>query len=168
MADDRSFLQAFFFPKLDKPLLIRLALLAAISALFFGLVCRPCVIQGESMRPTYSGWGFTFCWKPIYWVGKPRRGDVVILRMVGHRVLLLKRIIALEGDTVEFRDGTLYLNGLKAEERWKTLGPCNWNLPPRTVEPGHAYVVGDNRSMDMEEHIFGQISLKRLEGIPLW
>jgi len=163
-----SFLENFFFPKLDARLLKRLAFLVVFCLLFFGFVCRPCVIQGESMRPTYGGFGFTFCWKPIYWVTKPKRGDVAILRMVGNKVLLLKRIIALEGDTVEFRDGQLYLNGEKAEEPWDTLGPCNWNLPPRKVEPGHVYVVGDNRSMDIDEHIFGQIPASRILGMPLW
>ena len=160
--------EGFFFPKLDARLLKRLVAVGVVCFLFFGLVCRPCIIQGESMRPTYKGMGFTFCWKPIYWVTKPRRGDVAILRMVGNKVFILKRIIALEGDTVEFRDGQLYLNGMKAEEPWETLGPCNWNLPPRTVEPGHVYVVGDNRSMEMEEHIFGQIPASRVLGMPLW
>ena len=160
--------ERFFFPKLDARYIRRVAAVGVVCLVFFGFVCRPCVIQGESMRPTYKGFGFTFCWRPIYWVTKPRRGDVAILRMVGNKVFILKRIIALEGDTVEFRDGQLYLNGMKAEEPWETLGPCDWNLPPRTVEPGHVYVVGDNRSMAIEEHIFGQIPASRILGMPLW
>ncbi len=147
---------------------IRLALLAVGSWLFFGHVCRPCIINGESMRPTYPSHGFMFCWKPAYWFKEPQRGDVVIMRYVGNRLMILKRLVALPGDTVEFRDGTLLINGSEPDAPWANATPCDWNLPPRTVMENHFYVVGDNRSMSMEEHVFGQIEAKRLLGAPLW
>ncbi len=158
----------FLFPKLDRRLGLRLLALALVCLLFFGVVCRPCVIRGESMRPVYRGWGLTFCWCPSAWFVRPRRGQIVVLRMVGQRVLLLKRIVGLPGEVVEFRDGRLFVDGEPLREEWETLGPCDWNLPPRTVEAGHVYVVGDNRSMDMDSHVFGQIPASRILGVPVW
>ena len=120
------------------------------------------------MRPTYPSHGFMFCWKPAYWFKPPRRGDVVIMRYVGNRLMILKRLVALPGDTVEFRDGVLLVNGSEPDAPWAKATPCDWNLPPRTVTENHFYVVGDNRRMSMEEHVFGQIEAKRLLGAPLW
>jgi len=68
---------------------------------------------------------------------------------------------------VEFRDGTLYVNGVEQIEPYVQLG-CDWNLASRVVEPGHCYVVGDNRSMPMDQHRFGQTAVTRVVGAPLW
>ena len=89
-----------------------------------------------------------------------------MVRYVGRNVLLLKRIVALAGDTVEFRKGKLYVNDVEQSEPWNPPGRSNWELEPRQVEIGNVYVVGDNRSMHMEDHVFGQVSTKRLEGVP--
>ena len=158
----------FLAPRLDRRFAIRLACVAGVSVLFFGLVCRPCIINGESMVPTYPSRGFVFCWRPVFWLRKPRRGDVVMVRFVGRNVLLLKRVVALAGDTVEFRGGQLYVNSVAIPEPWNPPGRSDWNLEPRQVEPGNVYVVGDNRSMSIDDHVFGQVSAKRLEGVPVF
>ena len=163
-----SKIKEFLFPKFDRRHIIRLVVIAAIAFLYFGFICRPCFIQGESMMPTYGRNGLTFCWRPAFWFRKPKVGDIVIIRMTGHKVFLLKRIVALEGDTVAFANGVLHVNGEPLKESWKTLGPCDWNLEPRKVEEGCVYVVGDNRSMEMDAHIFGQVPKSRIIGTPTW
>ena len=163
-----NLLRGFLLPKIDRRFTIRLACVVCVSVVFFGLVCRPCVIDGESMVPTYSSKGFLFCWRPVFWFRKPRRGEVVMVRFVGRNVLLLKRVVALSGDTVEFRNGLLYVNNVEIVEAWNPPGRSDWNLEPRLVDPGNVYVVGDNRSMSIDDHIFGQVSAKRLEGVPVF
>jgi len=81
--------------------------------------------------------------------------------------MLLKRVVALEGEQVEFIEGRLFVNGKEVAESYVRY-PCHWNLPPRLVEKGSVYVVGDNRDMPIEHHYFGQTSAKRIEGTPLW
>ena len=81
--------------------------------------------------------------------------------------MLLKRIVALEGELLEFRDGKLFVNGRRIDEPYVHL-PCDWILPPRVVERGSVYVVGDNRSMPIESHYLGQTSIQRIVGAPLW
>ncbi|MDD3118553.1 MAG: signal peptidase I [Victivallales bacterium] len=147
--------------------LIRLGLVAAAATLWSTLVCRPMVINGGSMVPTYSVHGFNFCWKPTFWFGQPRRGQVVIARYLGEEVMLLKRVVALAGDTVEFRHGRLLVNGAAVTEPYVKSG-CNWNLPRRRIADGCVYLVGDNRGMPMEQHKFGEISRRRITGVPLW
>ena len=120
------------------------------------------------MEPTYGSIGFTFCWCPAFFFSKPKRGQVVIIKYIGRKMLLLKRVVALEGDTVEFRKGVLLVNGEPFKGGWQEKGPCDWQLEERTVEPGNVYVVGDNRSVDINEHIFGQVPASRVIGVPIW
>jgi signal peptidase I len=119
------------------------------------------------MEPTYRDGGINFCWKWHFLFSKPKRYEVVAIRLAGSQVMLLKRVIALEGEQVEFRQGKLFINEKEIEEPYVQY-PCHWNLPPRQVAKDHVYVVGDNRNMPMENHLFGQASMKRVVGVPLW
>ena len=152
----------FIFPRPSRGFFIRMGIVAVSAALLFGVFLMPCVIDGESMMPTFPSRGFTFCWTGRYWFSKPRRGDVVIVKYVD-KVFFLKRIIGLPGDTVEFRRGVLFLNGKPQREPYVRY-ISNWTTRPVTVAPGHCFVVGDNRSQPQEEHIFGEVSLKRIAG----
>jgi signal peptidase I len=75
----------------------------------------------------------------------------------------LKRIVALPGETVEFREGELYVDGNLIEEPY-VHHRLNWELPPRTVASRHVYVVGDNRGTPMSRHKFGEVNMNRIVG----
>jgi len=162
----RPWLARFLWPRFTQFFVFRLCLVAALAYGFFGHICVPARIQGRSMEPTYHSGGFTFCWRPRYWIHAPRRGDIVMVRLAGLKVMYLKRVIALAGDTVAFRGGQLVLNGKPVNEPY-VAGPCTWELDTRTVPPEHVYVVGDNRSMSIEEHQFGSVLAQRIEGGPM-
>ena len=140
---------------------------AAVAYGFFGYICVPARINGRSMEPTYRSGGFMFCWRPRYWIHPPRRGNVVMVHLAGRKVMFLKRVVALEGDTLAFRDGQLILNGEAVAEPYVT-GPCNWNVSPRRVLWGRVYVIGDHLSMNRAEHQAGSVSIHRIEGGSLW
>jgi len=160
-------LKLFLFPKITSRYLIRLVLIALAAVIFFSWLCIPARIDGISMEPTYHNGGFTFCCRLPYFFHPPRVGDVVMIRMAGTRVMYLKRVVALPGDTVAFENGYLYINGkMKPELYVKT--PCNWELAPRNTKPGHIYVVGDNRKIPIDNQVFGQVPLARIVGKALW
>ena len=160
-------IRQFFFPSLTPKFLIRAFFVALFAYLFFGHICVPLRIKGSSMEPTYRDEGINFCYKLRYIFSEPKRYDVVAIRFAGNRVMLLKRVVALEAERVEFRDGKLIVNGEEMDEPYVRYS-CNWNLPPRQVEKDCVYVVGDNRNMPIENHHFGQAPLKRIIGVPLW
>jgi signal peptidase I len=142
--------------------------MVAITAyLFFGHICTPLLLEGASMEPTYRNRSINFCWKWHSLFSKPKRFEVVAVRLAGSSVMLLKRVVALEGEQVEFRQGKLFVDGKEIEEPYVRY-PCHWNLSPRKVEKDCLYVIGDNRNMPMEDHFFGQTSVKRIVGVPLW
>ena len=160
-------IRRFFFPAVTPRFLIRVSVVALVAYLFFGHICTPLRIKGSSMEPTYRDGGVNLCWKWRALFSKPKRHEVVAVRLAGNKVMLLKRVVALEGERVEFRQGKLLINEKEIEEPYVQY-PCHWNLPPRQVEKDHVYVVGDNRNMPIENHLFGQASMKRIVGVPLW
>jgi signal peptidase I len=160
-------IKKFFFPPITRHYVYRIVLVAIGVYLFFKFVCLPFKIQGQSMEPTYKDSGFNFCFKQRYFFSEPKRGDVVTVRLAGEKVMLLKRIIAVEGDTLAFEDGKLYLNGEQVDEAYVKY-PSDWDLAERNVKKGYVYVVGDNRSVPVYSHRFGQTPLKRIVGGPLW
>lgn len=157
----------FFFPSLDRKYLVRLAAVAVSAYVFFGWICIPMRINGKSMEPTYRDGGINFCWRPSYLFSKPKKTDVVMVRFSGDHVMLLKRIVAKEGETVEFRKGKLFVDGQEVDEPYIKY-PCDWNSSPSTVKKGNVYVVGDNRDVPSESHQFGQTQASRIRGRPLW
>ncbi|MDY6832104.1 MAG: signal peptidase I [Thermodesulfobacteriota bacterium] len=160
-------LQRFFFPALSRRYLLRVILVAAGAFLFFGYVCIPFRIQGHSMAPTYENGAVNFCFTLRYLFSDPAPPDVVAVRLAGNNVMLLKRVVATEGQAVAFRNGDLLVDRRKVDEPYVSE-KSDWNLEPRRVKPGHVYVVGDNRSVPMENHQFGQTPTSRIAGVPLW
>lgn len=156
-------IRRFLFPTLNKRFILRLASVAIGCYLIFGHLLIPMRIQGMSMDPTYRDRSFAFCWRLQYLFSSPERFDVVAVRFSGRRVMLLKRIVALEGETVEFRKGELHVNGNRVKETY-VQHRSDWELPTRIVSPGHLYVVGDNRGTAMDRHQFGEISINRIVG----
>ena len=159
------YIRSFFLPEYNSKLKLRLIILLIVLPCFF-LIFRPCFISGKSMAPAWNDGGFTFSYRLRYLFAPPQRGDVVCISYFG-RKMLLKRVVALAGDVVEFKDGNLLVNGVLQEEEYVKF-PCKWNIAPVTVRDGFCYAVGDNRSMSHLEHKFGEVSLKRIVGGPLF
>jgi len=156
----------FFFPSINKKFLIRAFLVALAFYVLFGHIVTPFIIRGSSMEPTYRNGSINFCLKLRYILSKPKRFDVVTIHFSGKR-WLLKRVVALEGEEIEFHQGKLIINGKMIDEPYIKY-PCNWDLPLRRVEKGCIYVVGDNRTMPIGEHLFGQTKIETVIGSPLW
>jgi signal peptidase I len=160
-------LSRFIFPRLTRGFFIRIAVLAVSTWLVGMFWLRPMVVDGESMEPTYAAHGFNVCVLTAYRSRPPARGDVVVLKYGGTRYMLLKRVLAFEGETVAFSNGVCVVDGRALDEPYLVKN-SGWNVPPRTVKPGNVYVMGDNRSVPFEVHVGGEIALARVAGRPLW
>lgn len=73
------------------------------------------------------------------------RGDVIICHYPNSRDNYVKRVVGLEGDTVEVRDGVTYLNGVAQEEAFVAY-QTDKDFGPITVEEDKVFVMGDNRA----------------------
>lgn len=116
----------------------RWLLLMVVTAFVFRTwICTPILIRGVSMQPTLPPGRLALVNKLAYAFAAPNRGDVVLI-WTGHE-LLVKRVVALEGELVGITNG---VPRLERTEVWsRTVESA---VPPSRVPPGRLVVAGDN------------------------
>ncbi len=94
------------------------------------------------------------------------RGDIVVFKRArgqeGAVKDLIKRVVALPGETVEGRDGAVYVDGEPLAEPY--VSSATQPFDRRTIPPGHVWVMGDNRTNSTDSRVFGSIPESRIVG----
>jgi len=163
----RENLKKFLFPKFDAHFAMRAIVVAAVSFIIFYFFLTPIRLRGKSMEPTLKDGSIHFLCKICFMFKEPKRGDIVGIKLAGRKVILLKRVVGVEGEKVEFREGKLFIEGKEVYEPY-IKGESDWNYEGKVVEKGKLFVVGDNRSVPIESHDFGEVSKKRIVGKMIW
>jgi len=162
-----GWLQVAIIGRNPKVTLIRAVILAVFCIFAYKTTLLHIRIEGISMMPTYQDGSKHFVNRLAYLWHPPRRGDVVGIRLnprIAHpSIMYLKRIIGLPGETVAFADGRVLINGQILNEPYEKAD-CDWNLPPVELGPNEYFVVGDNRSMPSQFHVFGSIDRDQIVG----
>jgi len=136
-------------------------LIALVIQLFLAQATR---VYGQSMEPNLHTDQRLVVEKISYRLHSPRRGDVVVLHLPGHsRELLIKRVIGLPGETVEIRDGVVYINGKPLDEPYVTYRSTE-NYEPRVIPPLSVFVLGDNRAASNDSRVFGPVRIEDIVG----
>lgn len=142
----------------------------AIVLLLKAYVFQLSTVKHQSMQPTLYENEWLFINKIAYEFGDPKRGDVVILKDPredeNRKEHLVKRVIGLPGDTLEIRNGQLYLNGEMTVERYTDVKIEDGDYGPFTVSANHYFVMGDNRHMNgsTDSRAFGEVPRDMIEG----
>ena len=128
------------------------AVLAIVIFFLLQASLQTFVIYMSSMEPNLHEGQRLLVNKAVYKLGDPQRGDVVIFDAPGDRSGdYIKRAIALPGDTVEVKDGKVYINGSKADEPY-VKDPPEYTLEPQKIPPNMYFVLGDNRNNSDDSH----------------
>ena len=137
-------------------------LIALLLNVFVGQATR---VQGQSMEPNLHTDQRLVVEKVSYRFHGPRRGDVVVLRVPSQgEELLIKRVVALPGETIEVRDGRVYIDGQLLEEPY-TSGPTRQGrIGSVVVPPLHVFVMGDNRDHSNDSRTFGPVPIENIIG----
>jgi signal peptidase I len=143
--------------------LIRACVLGAATFLIFKFALMHVLVSGPSMEPNYPNGSTRYVNRLAYLLHEPRRGDVVAIRLAGPSVVLLKRIVGLPGERVGFARGHVTINGEPLDEPYLKF-PSDWVRAPVTLGADEYFVVGDNRSMPIENHTLGIAKRERILG----
>ncbi len=138
-----------------------------IFLLVYMLLFRVVVVDGGSMNNTlYNGDRLILLSSTVY--HDPQPGDIVVasLKDFNNGKCIVKRVIAVEGQTVEIKDGKVYVDGVEIEEPYilgATYAPSYMD-GPITVEPGYVFVMGDNRENSTDSRMLGQVDKREILG----
>lgn len=153
--------------ELRSTLLYVLACIAG-SFLLFHFILIPVRVTGTSMYPTLEDGSFVVARGMLF--GQPQRGDIVVVDdALGEGSHIIKRVIAIGGDTIDIHDGQVFLNGQLLEENYvaaQTLA-VEGSMYPVTIGDRNFFVMGDNReySNDSRNPDIGQVEADHLRGV---
>jgi signal peptidase I len=133
--------------------------LAVVIFLLIRVAVQNYRIEGSSMEPNFHNGEYLLVNKLAYRLGEYQRGDVIVFKYPGDITKdYIKRVIGLPGDVVELREGVLYVNEQMVTEPYATM-PMNFmSTPPRIVEAGTLYVMGDNRPASSDTRDWGLLN----------
>ena len=140
------------------------AVLVVIAFLVFRFVIGVSFVSGNSMYPTLNNG------QPVIYNRLDRsydRGDIISVRMPNGEYLV-KRIIAVEGDSVDIHDGRVWINGVLETDDWvngETFASEGAALSyPFKVGAGMIFVMGDNREVSVDSREIGEIAVSQIRG----
>jgi signal peptidase I len=137
--------------------LVAIALAVVLPARAF--LAEPVYVASPSMEPALKTGTMMILDKLTLRTRPPKRGDIVSFRRTADTQDLLKRIVALPGETIELREKAVFINGKKLEEPYAVHNRAAERLAGDTMEPikvpeNSFFVLGDNRDESNDSSVW--------------
>ena len=170
----RSFALLFVATIICGVLVCVLVFSIAISTRVFGF--KPYSIRSGSMMPTIKIGDVVMANKFVYRIREPARGDIVIFYSPDRHQYLIKRVIAVGGESIEIRDKRVFVDAKPIDDPWghhldpQTIplsgndGGNRDNLAPIVLPPETYFLLGDNREQSKDSRNWGPIKREDIEG----
>ena len=148
----------------------QIVLVCAFAFVFVWYFGKKINNNGDSMKPILESGDEVLVNRIIYDATAPRRGDIIVFRPNGdqHSYFYIKRIIGLPGETVEIKEGVIYINDEIYEENYTTSQLTEAGIAEKPIQlAGDEYfVLGDNRgnSEDSRMADIGNVKASEIEG----
>ncbi len=145
-----------------RDLLIAIGLALVIIVFLY----QPVKVEGTSMAPLLSDQERIFINKFVYRFEPIQRGDVVVFWYPLDRTKsFIKRVVGLGGETVEIRQGAVYVNGIVVPEpyvprQYEDLS----DFGPVRVPKDSYFVMGDHRISSNDSRVFGPVASRYIYG----
>ena len=148
-------------------------LIIVVFILFGVFFVQPVVVEGTSMLPQLHDGERLLVNKLVYYKiqsvtwGHINRGDIVVFWYPNDPdKSYVKRVIGLPGETVEMRNGKVYVNGERLQEGYldSEFNQSMPSYPPKKVEEHHYFVMGDNRDNSSDSRYWGTVPEKYIYG----
>jgi signal peptidase I len=149
--------------------LIFALMIAALAVVF---IVQPVKVEGTSMLPRLHDGERIFVNKLIYYgLPKLQRGDIVVFWYPNDpSKSYIKRILGLPGETVEVREGRVFINGKELQEPYLDpgLNLSHMSKPPVIIKEHYYFVMGDNRDNSYDSRSWGLVPEKYIYGKALF
>ena len=145
--------------------IIEYAVIIVAVLLFRHFLYSPIRVTGDSMVPTLNDGDIMILDKIGYKINGLDRFDIVVVDYKGEKII--KRVIGLPGDHVEYINNKLYINGKHVEEEYDRKETSDFILEflgENTIPKDKYLVLGDNRPISKDSRIIGLIDKKDIEG----
>lgn len=146
-------------------------LIAVVIAVIIIQFIKPTIVKERSMQPTLYENNYIILSKQSYRFSEPKYKDIIVFHSdltteEGKEKLLIKRIIAVPGDTLEITEGKVILNDEELEEDYILDPFTSGELEMMTIPEGQIFVMGDNRqnSRDSRDPFIGCIDIDQVIG----
>ena len=137
---------------------------------------KPVMVQGSSMYPTIKDGSVGFSSIVTRNIRGIERFDIVVIRLDSKKEDLIKRVIGLPGETVEFKNDQLYINGelydqdfLNSEyveqEKKRTSSGLFTSDFSFTLGEDEYFCMGDNRIVSADSRLYGPFSSKKIKSV---
>lgn len=135
----------------------------AIFLVIYIFLVQPHRVKGDSMLPNFYNNELLLTEKVSYRFGDPKRGDVIVFKAPERQnVDFIKRIVGLPGDTVDIKDGSVFVNGKELIEPYETQKTQGFETVK--LGQGEYFVLGDNRGSSSDSRSFGAINGNSIKG----
>ncbi len=137
-------------------------IIVILAALIRQFLIQPFIVDGQSMEPNFHNNDYLITDKISYRLHAPQRGEAIIFHPPNKpSVNYLKRITGVPGDTIEVKNGEVFVNSKKIVEPYidsgdKTKTPTNDEIKI-TLKSDEYFVLGDNRNHSSDSREIGPI-----------
>ena len=138
------------------------ALIIIVVILIKTYVISPIVVSGDSMDSTLKDGDIMLLNKLNYDESKIERFDIVVVKYNNKHII--KRVIGLPGDEIEYIDNMLYINGKVYTEKFLDEDTKTEDFKVNSIPEGKYFVLGDNREVSLDSRKIGLIKEEDIEG----
>ena len=146
-----------------------LALALGVALLVRATVVQTFFIPTPSMVPTLKVDDRLLVDKITLHTRDVRRGDIVVFERPATFTDttikdLIKRVVGLPGETIEGREGAVWINGTRLNESYLVKGVTTSDFAPVKVAVDHYFMMGDNRPESFDSRFWGTVEREKIIG----
>lgn len=153
-----------------------------LALLIHLFLAQATIVYGQSMQPNFRPMERLVMEKVTYYFRGPQHNEIVVLDMPESNALMIKRVVGLPGDTVEIRQGQVFVNGIELAPpldeapSWRVVvdgnevkaptrnGDSHSFFGPVTLAEDTFFVLGDNRDNSNDSRAFGPAPREFIKG----
>ena len=159
-----------------KSLFKRFIILSVFIFFVFTFVMQPVQIVGDSMSLFLNNHDLVFVNKVVFSLESIQRFDIVVIDNKKTKNQIIKRVIGLQGEYIEYKDDVLYINGHIVEEDFLDIdfvkemkmiynSRCFTDDFVYQVQDDEIFVLGDNRKKSQDSRVYGGFRLNDIVGV---